>query len=522
MTLLISATIDDQPQFTLAKLLHEISQANAASFLNPLDTLPLLLSCVDQAAQDILSLMGECSAPKEVIIAVQEAIEHVESSLDQDDIDEEKNLSRSLPNQIITLVGLYASSIPRLKLRRQAASDTIRPLLSELETTIRLAGARCSRDEGRGILSSVSHLVRDVAGWMNTVVDVTDEEISARKLTLKSVLDCVTTACAHCLQTSLTQRCFETYFPRLTLRSSIELGWEKGHEAVLNVINSYTLLGISPISTLSTPTTGSMVLLAHSAIDDLEVDRLLLPLLPTILASIQSNSTLDEALAILLKTLHPRDKVRPEWSPHIIIPLCTVLPSLCSSHPDPLVRHQTFRCLSLLLSSTPPPLRLQLLQDLTTDWSLPQMCVASVGLVKEAFLEGISSTKSNIFASPIFLQVFGSVLLRPNPPDLFSSSISLEEFKDSSEPSRLIECLALYYIVLVRDKSNKTGIRDPAMVRHVEKTLLSPVRSALTAWIGDWGVSNSPMHDIMPLISLQLGLQRVDGAKAEIFDVSAA
>lgn len=53
--------------------------------------------------------MGECSAPKEVIIAVQEAIEHVESSLDQDDIDEEKNLSRSLPNQIITLVGLYAS-----------------------------------------------------------------------------------------------------------------------------------------------------------------------------------------------------------------------------------------------------------------------------------------------------------------------------------------------------------------------------------------------------------------------------
>lgn len=73
-------------------------------------------------------------------------------------------------------------AIPRLKLRRQAASDTIRPLLSELETTIRLAGARCSRDEGRGILSSVSHLVRDVAGWMNTVVDVTDEEISARKV----------------------------------------------------------------------------------------------------------------------------------------------------------------------------------------------------------------------------------------------------------------------------------------------------------------------------------------------------
>ncbi|KAF8223473.1 hypothetical protein L208DRAFT_1411855 [Tricholoma matsutake] len=75
------------------------------------------------------------------------------------------------------------------------------------------------------------------------------------------------------------------------------------------------------------------------------------------------------------------------------------------------------------------------------------------------------------------------------------------------------------------------------MVRHVEKTLSSPVRSALTAWISDSGVSNSErkvpsffemilvlglMHDIMLLVSLQLGLERVDGAKTEIFDVSAA
>jgi hypothetical protein len=200
-----------------------------------------------------------------------------------------------------------------------------------------------------------------------------------------------------------------------------------------------------------------MILLAHLTTDTLEASRLLSCLLPIILASIQSNSALDEALAILLRSLDPRVIPRPELSPDIIIPLCTVLPPLCCSHPDPLLRHQIFRILSLLLSSSPPPLRLQLLKDLTTDSNLPQMRVASVGLVKEAFLDAISSTKSNIFSSSMFLQVFGPVLFRPNPPDLFASNLSLDEFKDSSEPFRLIECLALYYVILQRDKSNIVG-----------------------------------------------------------------
>jgi len=139
--------------------------------------------------------MGECSASKEVVIAVQEAIEHMESSFDEDEVDDEKNLSPSLPGQLITLVGLYASceclialmkladakdaALPRLRLRRKTASETIRPLLSELEGVIKLAGACCSRDEGRALTTSVSHLVRNVAGWMKTIVDVTDEEILA-------------------------------------------------------------------------------------------------------------------------------------------------------------------------------------------------------------------------------------------------------------------------------------------------------------------------------------------------------
>ena len=76
---------------------------------NPLDALPLLLPCADQAAQDILSLVGECSSSKELVIAVQEAIERVESSLDGDDVDEETTLARTLPSQLITLVELLTA-----------------------------------------------------------------------------------------------------------------------------------------------------------------------------------------------------------------------------------------------------------------------------------------------------------------------------------------------------------------------------------------------------------------------------
>lgn len=203
-----------------------------------------------------------------------------------------------------------------------------------------------------------------------------------------------------------------------------------------------------------TASTSSMVILAHSDIDAHENDQLLSKMIPIILASIQANSALDEALTILLKSLHSLQvSGRRELSSEVILPLCTVIPPLSSSHPDPLVRHQAFRILSLVLSASPPPIHLQILRDLTTDEDLPQMRVAAVGLVKEAVLDALTSAQ-NIFATSAFLQVFGPIIFRPSPPDLFASHLSLDDFKDSSEPQRLTECLALYYVLLQRDKSN--------------------------------------------------------------------
>ena len=112
--------------------------------------------------------------------------------------------------------------------------------------------------------------------------------------------------------------------------------------------------------------------------------------------------------------------------------------------------------ISSILTLTKLDLRIQLLTNLTGDSQLPQMRVAAVGLVKEAIIDSLSSTEPNLFASPLFLRVFGSILFRPSPMDLFSGSkeLSLRTFQESSEPQRLVQCLALPCVLVKRDLRN--------------------------------------------------------------------
>jgi len=182
-------------------------------------------------------------------------------------------------------------------------------------------------------------------------------------------------------------------------------------------------------------------------------------ILPVLISSIQTNSFLDESLAILTRTLHLRQSKTslPSLPPHITVPLCGLLPTVASIHADPLTRHQAFRVLSLLLVASEPQLRFRHLLELTSDSEFPQMRVASVGLVKEALLQALSLPPSseNIFLTSLFLHSFGPILFRPNPSDLFmSENLTCSEFQDSHESQRLVECLSLYYVLLLRDKSN--------------------------------------------------------------------
>jgi len=76
--------------------------------------IPLLLPYDDPVARDITSLVGVWSSPKEVVMAVQEAAERLEHSLEEggNETDEEEGCKpkpKSLVEQFLILIDLYVS-----------------------------------------------------------------------------------------------------------------------------------------------------------------------------------------------------------------------------------------------------------------------------------------------------------------------------------------------------------------------------------------------------------------------------
>ncbi|KAJ7151235.1 hypothetical protein C8R46DRAFT_914450 [Mycena filopes] len=469
--------------------------------------LPHLLPSRQPAAQNLIALIGGCGSAKEAVIAVQEILERVDAALNLEDEEEEEADAghASAIDQLVTLISLYNSAIPRLKLRKKTPSETIRPLLPQIQSAMQLAGSRLSRSQGCEIITGVSQLSRTVVSW---ATDLNQQDVVVCREILQELLDTALSVCSQCIQSSLAQRSFETLYSRLTFRSTVAAGWEDGEKAIDEALVRYSL----PAS--STP---YLILSAHCKTVPADVCRFLTFMLPIFVASIQTNDALDETLSLLLQLLHTSHfPPTQQLSPDISGPLCALLPTLASAHPDGDTRHQAFRILSRVLTLTPPELRLQILKELTTDAEFPQMRVAAVGLVKEALLEALSRETPNIFASPIFLQAFGPIILRSDPVDLFHSDLSLSDIDDSAEPSRLVECLSLYYILLLRDDLNRTGIRDGDRISNVEKTLLAPLRSTLSRWMDDPTLSEEHMHAIMPLVSLKTSVERVDAAIVDL------
>ncbi|EAU81517.1 hypothetical protein CC1G_10975 [Coprinopsis cinerea okayama7 len=505
LTAIITAAVHDpNPAIPLSEIYHQVAQNNGAAYLDALHVLPGLLQSSDPTARDIISILGECGPAKEVAIAAQEALERLRPRLDGDDEDP--------PVQtLLELIGLYTNVIPRIKLRKKSALDTVKPYIGEIQEVIQLASHLLSTEQSRELLLSTSLFVERVYGW----IESRDTSTSDAKVALKKLLFCSLSASAPRLDAALAQRTFEELYPRLVVRAP-QAPVEKADESIAAAWSALRLLGQAQSDVAKDPSQPSIVLLAHLNLAELvQID--LSSIRPVFIASIQSNLIIDHTLALLLKILHQR---KGELSPEILIPLTTVLPTLASGHPDAQTRHQVFRILGLLLSRSPPPLRLQILQDLTSNSEFPQMRVAAVGLVKEAVLEALSSEhpRNNIFASSAFLRTFGPILFQPRPADVFDSSLSVKEFDETQEPKRLVECLSLYYILLVRDEQNLTGIRDKDVTRSIEHNLLNPLRKQLDAWSAQPGVSEGHIHDLMPVVSLQMSLDRVDSAKKQLFE----
>lgn len=222
--------------------------------------------------------------------------------------------------------------------------------------------------------------------------------------------------------------------------------------------DSYKALGLHSGDRSGSCSAIDLLFFSYQAWTEIDPDQQLSFLLPALISSIQSNSLLDQALTVLIKSLHTSISRTPtsDLPEDIAIPLYSVVPSIASAHPDPAIRHQAFRVLSLLLSSESQKLRFQHLVELTRESEYPQMRVAAVGLVKESLLRALSGPrkKDDLFLGPLFLRSFGPILFRPDPPDLFSSTLDLKDFQETHEPARLAECLSFYYVLLQRDEKN--------------------------------------------------------------------
>ena len=141
-----------------------------------------------------------------------------------------------------------------------SAPYTLRPLLKELNVVIQLIAPALTTQEGRAIISGVTVLCQKTAKWAE-VVGGGDHEVTRiskvssslllalRSMTvhdfqeiLKDLLNQVVISCGHCIRASIAQRTFEVCYPRLTIRSSQQSGWEEGEGVILGAIVSHTIL----------------------------------------------------------------------------------------------------------------------------------------------------------------------------------------------------------------------------------------------------------------------------------------
>ena len=185
-----------------------------------LNSIPLLLSCDDPAAGDLLSLIGECCFVKEVVIAIQKAVERLEVSFNSDDDGfeevEQKSHQQAASSPVVCLsilTGIYAAcesfsfliqakatddtAIPKLKLRKKTVLDTLRPFLAELETVNVIVEFTVSTEEGRALISVTASLVKRADTWVKGIPDAKEEDalgcivrIIERNLLLKD-LSCI-------------------------------------------------------------------------------------------------------------------------------------------------------------------------------------------------------------------------------------------------------------------------------------------------------------------------------------------
>ncbi|KAL5476761.1 hypothetical protein ACEPAI_2947 [Sanghuangporus weigelae] len=507
------AVHDPNPSYTLCDIAHALVVTGTSSDLDALHAVPLLLDIEDPTADEILSLLAECGNAKETVMAVQESLERLyHDLLSSNDFGGIKVFLR-----LERLFRLYIGAIPRLKLRRRSASETLKPLFSNVVPVVESVGDHFKRSEYDSLAQLTCRLVSCMSSW--SAQQGNEQDHSVVKALCRSILSA---SVANLTGTKMAQQKFKSCSSRLFQT----LGGDANPESdtlLQECFDAALSLSYSIDKLLQERTTGSLVLLsiflsrAMPSISMPSPNSLLSSVFPVLIAALQSNASIDANLNILLHTLYPSTpNTTTSIDPDYIPPLSSALASIASTMPDPQIRFIAFRILGALLARAPPLEHMTLLRDLLTETPFPSMRVAAVGLLKDAVLEALRpNVGPNPFASPDMLRTFGYIVFRPDPPDLFSKPATralLESFMETQEPKRLVECLAFYYVLLMRDEHNVTGIRDLSQIKSVEKDFLSPLRDTLNAWAELEDIQTVDEQAGMALAALETNLERIGEA----------
>ncbi|KAL5498720.1 hypothetical protein ACEPAH_2075 [Sanghuangporus vaninii] len=511
--ILTHAVLDPNPSYTLRDIAHALVVTGTSSDLDALHAVPLLLDIDDPAADEILSLLSECGNAKETVMAVQESLERLYHDLiSSDDFGGIKAFLR-----LERLFHLYIGAIPRLKLRRRSASEILKPLFSNVVPVVESVGGYFKRSEYDTLAHLTCRLVSCTSSW--SAQQVSDQDHSVVKALCRSILSA---SVANLTGTNMAQQKFKSCSPRLFQIPRGDANPDSD-TFLQECFDTALSLSYSIDKLLQERATGSLVLLsiflsrATPSMPMPSPNSLLSSVFPVLISALQSNTSIDACLNILLYILYPSTANRTtSIDPDYILPLSSALASIASTTPDPQIRLIAFRILGAFLARAPPLEHVTLLRDLLTETPFPSMRVAGVGLLKDAVLEALRpNVGSNPFASPDMLRTFGYIVLRPNPPDLFSkpaTRASLESFMETQEPKRLVECLAFYYMLLMRDEHNATGIRDPSQIQSIEKDFMSPLRDTLNAWAELQDIQTVDEQAGMALAAFETGLERIDEA----------
>jgi hypothetical protein len=148
--------------------------------------------------------------------------------------------------------------MPRLQLRKRRPAETLQSILTHLGTAVEIVAPLAKEDDGRNIVYSILSVIQATLPWLSRNVQADDphnhiakvctsacfsrsmELLSIHKQThLLNLLYVTLEACTRHIHASVAQRRFETYNPRLVIRTNVDSNSERGQRVMRNAVVSH-------------------------------------------------------------------------------------------------------------------------------------------------------------------------------------------------------------------------------------------------------------------------------------------